>query len=203
MTFSAIEVDLFHLIFQCSVTCGRGQRSRDVKCLDNNKRPSSGCAISTKPSEREMCKKRACPVLDQGQPKTPGKTYSLTSSVILLAFIRLSIIKVVLYGPRRVRCLRTCTKCKVSGSSRACTRSHPRIFLHWYIIEYSIILLADSEGPDQTVDAQADLGLYFLHLPEETLTHDAFTVMLLFAMLNVNISLLVIMWNTTYTFIVP
>ena len=31
--------------------------------------------------------------------------------------------------------------------------------LQWYILEYSMILLADSKGPDQPAHVQADLGL--------------------------------------------
>ena len=35
-----------------------------------------------------------------------------------------------------------------------------------------MILLADSEGPDQTcADAQADLGLRCPHMPEDTVSH--------------------------------
>ena len=34
-----------------------------------------------------------------------------------------------------------------------------------------MILLADSEGPDQTVDAQASLGLHCLHMLEDMFSH--------------------------------
>ena len=33
-------------------------------------------------------------------------------------------------------------------------------------------LLADSEGPVQTADMQADLGLCCLHMPDDTFLHD-------------------------------
>ena len=45
---------------------------------------------------------------------------------------------------------------------------HSTFALHAYILEYPIILLVDSEGPDQTADAQADLGLRCPHMPEDT-----------------------------------
>ena len=35
-----------------------------------------------------------------------------------------------------------------------------------------MILLADSDGPDETV--QADLGLHSPHMPEETFSHGTF-----------------------------
>ena len=38
--------------------------------------------------------------------------------------------------------------------------------LHWYILLCPVILLADSEGPDQS-----DLGLRCLHMPEDTPSH--------------------------------
>ena len=64
---------------QCTASCGSGQRSRDVKCLDSNKRPSSGCTISTKPPVREPCKRRDCPSLDEAKPNPPGNTFVFTS----------------------------------------------------------------------------------------------------------------------------
>ena len=38
--------------------------------------------------------------------------------------------------------------------------------LHSYILLYPMILLADSEGPDQIADAQADLGHHCPHTPD-------------------------------------
>ena len=35
-----------------------------------------------------------------------------------------------------------------------------------------MILWADSEGPDQTADAQADLSLCCLHMPKDVFLHD-------------------------------
>ena len=34
-----------------------------------------------------------------------------------------------------------------------------------------MILLADSEGPDQTADAQVDLGLHCPHKPKDMFSH--------------------------------
>ena len=61
-----------HFLEQCTASCGSGQRSRDVKCLDSNKRPSSGCTNLTKPPVREACKRRDCPSLDEAKPNPPG-----------------------------------------------------------------------------------------------------------------------------------
>ena len=36
-----------------------------------------------------------------------------------------------------------------------------------------MILIGDSEGPDQIADAQADLGLCCPHIPEDTFPHGA------------------------------
>ena len=38
---------------------------------------------------------------------------------------------------------------------------------------YPMVLLADSEGPNQTADAQADLGLRCSHMPEDLFSHGA------------------------------
>ena len=49
----------------------------------------------------------------------------------------------------------------------SCTRSHPGFcspFLHSVVL----ILLVDSEGPDQTADVQADLGFCCPHMLVET-----------------------------------
>ena len=35
-----------------------------------------------------------------------------------------------------------------------------------------MILFADREGPDETADVQADLGLHSLHMPGDTFLHD-------------------------------
>ena len=48
------------------------------------------------------------------------------------------------------RCLRTCAKCNDPDSFCACAKSHPDIcspLIHYLV---PVILLADSEGPDQT-----------------------------------------------------
>lgn len=54
---------------RCSASCGDGQKSRDVKCLDKNKRPSAGCDPASMPRERESCNKRKCPQTGPGRPE--------------------------------------------------------------------------------------------------------------------------------------
>ena len=49
----------------------------------------------------------------------------------------------------------------------------PTFALHSYILWYHMILLADSEGPDQAVDVQAELGLRCPHMPKDTFSHGA------------------------------
>ncbi|XP_071793929.1 thrombospondin type-1 domain-containing protein 4-like isoform X1 [Asterias amurensis] len=45
---------------QCSRTCGGGQRKRDVKCLDTNMSPSTGCDESLRPSATQSCNIQQC-----------------------------------------------------------------------------------------------------------------------------------------------
>lgn len=56
---------------RCSASCGEGQKSRDVKCLDKNKSPSSGCDPALMPRDRESCNDRQCPPTGPGRPKPP------------------------------------------------------------------------------------------------------------------------------------
>lgn len=46
--------------FQCSVTCGKGRKSRDIQCLDTYGVPSNRCDIRQKPTEVELCKQSPC-----------------------------------------------------------------------------------------------------------------------------------------------
>lgn len=45
---------------QCSVTCGEGVRTREVRCLDENQRQSWSCDRSHAPVEREACRQPPC-----------------------------------------------------------------------------------------------------------------------------------------------
>lgn len=45
---------------QCPVTCGEGQVTRTVMCLDENKQPSVSCDQSDRPPSRDSCNQRAC-----------------------------------------------------------------------------------------------------------------------------------------------
>ncbi|XP_048736901.2 ADAMTS-like protein 4 isoform X2 [Ostrea edulis] len=45
---------------QCSVTCGKGRKTRDVQCLDTFGVTSNSCNVREKPSEVELCKKGPC-----------------------------------------------------------------------------------------------------------------------------------------------
>ncbi|XP_076464962.1 uncharacterized protein LOC143296873 [Babylonia areolata] len=45
---------------QCSRSCGTGQRTREIKCLDPQQRPSSQCPLADKPVSREACNTASC-----------------------------------------------------------------------------------------------------------------------------------------------
>ncbi|XP_033749606.1 thrombospondin type-1 domain-containing protein 4-like [Pecten maximus] len=47
---------------QCSVTCGNGVRSREVRCLDGNYRPVGGCDPTVQPETTEPCNMDVCNV---------------------------------------------------------------------------------------------------------------------------------------------
>ena len=62
------------------------------------------------------------------------------------------------------KCLQTC------ASLCTCIKYNQAFAFHSYILRYPIILLVDSEGPDQIArltDAQADLSLCCLHVPKD------------------------------------
>ncbi|XP_060076727.1 thrombospondin type-1 domain-containing protein 4-like [Ylistrum balloti] len=45
---------------QCPVTCGEGQVTRTVMCLDEAKQPSTSCDQSDRPPSRDTCTQRTC-----------------------------------------------------------------------------------------------------------------------------------------------
>lgn len=45
---------------ECSVTCGKGRKARDVQCLDTYGAPANSCDIRQKPVGVELCKKGPC-----------------------------------------------------------------------------------------------------------------------------------------------
>ncbi|GAB1606107.1 ADAMTS-like protein 4 isoform X1, partial [Argonauta hians] len=45
---------------KCSVSCGTGSQSRDVKCMDNLMRHSSLCDPGTRPETRQSCNSESC-----------------------------------------------------------------------------------------------------------------------------------------------
>ena len=52
------------LIFQCSVTCGKGLSSREVTCIDvatNETTNNSNCDSIPKPKESYYCRRGRCP----------------------------------------------------------------------------------------------------------------------------------------------
>lgn len=48
--------------FQCSVTCGQGERHREISCGYDNGHISSDCDPNSKPASVMECVLRACPV---------------------------------------------------------------------------------------------------------------------------------------------
>ena len=73
--------------------------------------------------------------------------------------------------PRQAKkCLRISAKCAKSHHPVQAQSIIRAFALHSYILSYPVILVADSEGPDQT--AQADLGLRCPIMPEDTFSHD-------------------------------
>ena len=58
-----IDINLFSMaFFQCSVTCGQGQRRREVHCRFNDGKTSNDCDENTRPQSVLDCVLRACPV---------------------------------------------------------------------------------------------------------------------------------------------
>lgn len=45
---------------KCSKSCDLGHRTREVKCLDNQRKPNLACNIRIKPSTRESCNLQSC-----------------------------------------------------------------------------------------------------------------------------------------------
>ena len=79
------------------------------------------------------------------------------------------------YGLRQAKkCLRACTKCTDSDSSRACSKSHPCIcspLIH--SIESNNSVSGQQSSWSDCADAQADLGLRCPHKLEDTFSHGA------------------------------
>lgn len=44
----------------CSATCGKGVQTREIKCLDNNLKPSQNCGDDTKPNKIRNCQSMLC-----------------------------------------------------------------------------------------------------------------------------------------------
>ncbi|XP_060081863.1 thrombospondin type-1 domain-containing protein 4-like [Ylistrum balloti] len=61
---------------QCSVTCGNGVRSREVRCLDGNYRPVGGCDPLLQPETTEPCNTDACSVPPPQEQKQCVDKYS-------------------------------------------------------------------------------------------------------------------------------
>ncbi|XP_052794539.1 ADAMTS-like protein 4 isoform X3 [Mya arenaria] len=50
---------------ECSVTCGKGFRSRDIRCMDADGRAAGDCDRISRPRERDPCKEKPCPLSDE------------------------------------------------------------------------------------------------------------------------------------------
>lgn len=53
---------------KCSVTCGTGLMTRDIRCLDEKFQPATGCDVTKRPTAREPCTQRRCPLADESRP---------------------------------------------------------------------------------------------------------------------------------------
>jgi hypothetical protein len=51
----------YPFLFQCSVACGQGIRSRSVKCLGPGNRDSDNCPQDEKPANEITCDMGHCP----------------------------------------------------------------------------------------------------------------------------------------------
>ena len=82
-------------------------------------------------------------------------------------------------GPRQARkYFQTCADSDHPAYAQSSIRAFP---FHLYIMEYTMILLANSECPDQTArNAQADLGRRCPHTPEDKFSHDAVHIRIYF-----------------------
>ncbi|XP_059148316.1 ADAMTS-like protein 4 [Physella acuta] len=53
---------------ECSVTCGEGRRTRQVRCIEDNRRPSSNCDNLLKPEVQKVCSQQSCNTRHQHEP---------------------------------------------------------------------------------------------------------------------------------------
>ena len=76
----------------------------------------------------------------------------------------------------RAKCHRACAKCADSHYQVHAQRLIRVFALHWYMLwhRYQMILLADSEGPDQTERMRSLVWAFICpHMPKDTFLHDA------------------------------
>lgn len=46
---------------QCSASCGEGQKSRDITCVDDTGQRTLGCDLENRPATSQLCDNGACP----------------------------------------------------------------------------------------------------------------------------------------------
>ncbi|CAG5120145.1 unnamed protein product, partial [Candidula unifasciata] len=63
---------------ECSVTCGEGHRTREVRCIEDNRRPSHRCPSTSKPDAREVCTLAQC--LPRNQPHRTSRRNDLSDT---------------------------------------------------------------------------------------------------------------------------
>ncbi|KAJ8304410.1 hypothetical protein KUTeg_017993 [Tegillarca granosa] len=75
---------------QCSVSCGTGTKTREIKCLDSELQPSTSCDQSKRPSRRHTCNTQDCeqPQLDDQDPRCRDK-FKLCKIVVQARLCRL------------------------------------------------------------------------------------------------------------------
>jgi hypothetical protein len=58
---------IIYFMLQCSVTCDKGQRSREVLCINTEHREVNTCDNSVKPSSTEECGTTPCNSFQSGE----------------------------------------------------------------------------------------------------------------------------------------
>lgn len=55
------------MLLQCSASCGEGQKSRDITCVDDTGQRTLGCDLENRPATSQLCDNGACPTNSSGE----------------------------------------------------------------------------------------------------------------------------------------